>query len=127
MFQFHLVLALMFLLQAKHVAADFLYQPAWMYANKDMLGYWGGISHSLLHGIATFSILIFFCPIAIAMIISAVEIPLHYFIDWGKMNLSAYKTWTAATSENFWRLLGVDQWLHQMCYIGIVWIAGIWV
>jgi hypothetical protein len=45
---------------------------------------------------------------------------LHYHIDWAKMNINKQCGWKADTHEEFWWLLGVDQLLHALTYIGLV-------
>lgn len=46
-------LLLMFLLVTKHFFVDFLWQPEYEWKNKGTLGHWGGIRHSLKHGIVS--------------------------------------------------------------------------
>jgi hypothetical protein len=45
---------------------------------------------------------------------------IHYHIDWAKMNLNARMGWSANTHEQFWWLLGLDQYLHALTYIGLI-------
>ena len=45
---------------------------------------------------------------------------IHYHIDWAKMNLNARMGWGANTHEQFWWLLGLDQYLHALTYIGLI-------
>lgn len=37
------------------------------------------------------------------------------------MNLNRRLGWSPTTHEQFWWLLGLDQWLHNMTYAAIVW------
>jgi hypothetical protein len=48
------------------------------------------------------------------------EFILHYFIDYGKMNITKFKQWDANKNPEFWYLLGFDQFLHQLTYIAMV-------
>lgn len=106
-------------LLTKHFIVDFPLQPKWMYANKGTFGHPGGIAHATLHGFATLLILFAFAPVFVAFSVAIAETVAHYFIDWGKMNLNAKYGWGPLTSEKFWWLLGLDQWLHAMCYCSI--------
>lgn len=108
----------------KHFIVDFPLQPRWMYANKGTWGHPGGIAHAALHGAATSLILCAFAPAHIAFGIGFLESSAHYLIDWSKMNLNRKTGWGPLTSEYFWWLLGLDQWLHAMCYVAIVAIIG---
>jgi hypothetical protein len=45
---------------------------------------------------------------------------IHYHIDWAKMNLNARLGWGANTHEQFWWLLGLDQYLHALTYIVLI-------
>ena len=115
------MILLLFLLQLKHFIFDFLYQPPWQYKNKGTWGHWGGIVHSLQHAIPTFLILLIFLSGPYAACIATIEFIVHYCVDWSKMNLNSYMKWGPTTSENFWRLLGFDQLLHQLTYVFIIW------
>jgi hypothetical protein len=45
---------------------------------------------------------------------------IHYHIDWAKMNVNKKFNLGPTTSEWFWQTLGVDQLLHTLTYIGLV-------
>jgi len=123
------VFVLLVLLQAKHFLADFVFQPAWMYKNKGTFGHPGGIVHALVHGLATCAILALLpwqakmTSAGITLVICYIgmaEFAIHYIVDWGKVNWNNHYNWGPTTSENFWKLLGFDQLLHQWTYIFIV-------
>lgn len=119
------MLVLIALLLTKHLIIDYPLQPKWMYANKGTWGHPGGIVHALLHGGVTYIILGFWDgwqPINILffLILSLAEAVIHYVVDWGKMNIGAAMNWKPTNAEAFWWLLGLDQWLHNMCYVIIV-------
>jgi hypothetical protein len=117
------VILLMLLFQLKHFVFDFLYQPPWMYKNKGTYMHQGGLAHAGIHFLSTFVILLFFVAQPLAAVIAFTEFVLHYHIDWGKMNLNKMLGWSPTTSENFWRLLGFDQLLHQLTYVWIIWMV----
>lgn len=104
----------------KHFIVDFPLQPKWMYSNKGTFGHPGGIVHAVLHGVMTFVILIHFISIFNAFAVALAETVAHYLIDFSKMNINKYLNWGPTTHEEFWWLLGFDQWLHAMCYCCIV-------
>ena len=58
-----------------------------------------------------------------AIILALVEFLLHYHIDWAKMSLNRKMGWGATTHNEFWVLLGVDQLLHQLTYILLIFAA----
>lgn len=116
------IVLIFLLLQIKHLVFDFLFQPPWQYKNKGTFGHWGGIVHSLQHGVPTFLILLMFTVPWVSVLMALLEFSIHYLVDWSKMNLNAKMGWGPTTSENFWRLLGVDQFFHQLTYVGIVFL-----
>lgn len=107
------VLYLLLLFIVKHFVCDFLLQFPRHYLNKGRYWAWGGIEHALIHGVGTLLVL---NPVA-----ALVDMLVHYHIDWAKMNINRYYKLTPTNSENFWRLLGLDQTLHLLTYIGLVW------
>lgn len=113
------VMILMALLFTKHFVADFLYQPPYQWQNKGTYGHWGGIVHSGQHVILTFFILLIFTNPLVALLLAAAEFVIHYHMDWFKMNYNKRKGWGATTHNQFWILLGVDQLVHSLTYVGI--------
>lgn len=112
------MILLLTLLFIKHFVCDFLYQPPYMWQNKGTLGHWGGIAHSLFHAVVTALLLLYFAPSLIWL--SVVEFVIHYFTDYFKMNINKKYKWAANTHNEFWILLGVDQLIHSLTYVGIV-------
>lgn len=110
---------LIFLLTIKHFVFDFLYQPPYMWQNKGTYGHWGGIAHSGLHALATLGILLFFTTPFMAICLSILEFTIHYHMDWFKMNYNKRMGWSPSTHNQFWILLGIDQLIHSLTYIGI--------
>lgn len=113
-------LLLLTLLTLKHFVFDFLYQPPFQWQNKGTYGHIGGIVHSGQHAAASFVILLFFVAPLLAAAIVLAEFVIHYHMDWFKMNYNAKKGWTATTHNEFWVLLGVDQLVHSLTYVGMV-------
>ena len=114
------VLLLIFLLFTKHLIVDFPLQFPRHYLNKGKYMHLGGIEHAVLHGAGTALVVIWFAPPEVTLMISLVDALIHYHVDWAKMNLNAKLGYGPTTSEKFWWLLGLDQWLHAVTYIGLV-------
>jgi len=116
------VLVILLLLTIKHFVVDFLLQNKFQWSNKGTYGHLGGVLHAALHGIGTFLCLIFFVDYwGIAWILSLFDSVIHYHIDYCKMNINARMGWGPTTHEQFWWLLGLDQFLHSLTYLAIVW------
>lgn len=111
-------LVIIFLLLTKHYLVDFVLQTDYQIQNKGTYGHWGGIQHSLYHGIGTAAVLMFVSPgFLIWALLDAV---VHYHIDWAKIQINRRTGWTTADAR-FWWLLGFDQYLHAVTYIALVW------
>jgi hypothetical protein len=116
------VAAVLWLLTAlffKHFIVDFPLQWSYCYLNKGTYGHPGGLLHAGLHGVATFFVLLSFVSPALALTIGLGELIIHYHIDWAKMNINKKMGWGPTTHEQFWWLLGADQLLHALTYLGI--------
>jgi len=114
------VIAALGLLQVKHLLCDFFLQTPRQIAMKGRYGHPAGIGHAVLHAVATLPI--FFVlpaspPVALAII--AAECVLHYHIDWVKAVIGDRYGWTVR-DKDYWRGLGLDQFAHQITYLGIV-------
>jgi hypothetical protein len=63
-----------------------------------------------------------YAPLA-AYFLAAIDFFVHYHIDWAKMNINAKYGWKADSHPEFWYLLGLDQFLHAVTYIGLVYLV----
>lgn len=113
------VILILFLLFTKHFIVDFPLQKPYQWQNKGTYGHPGGLLHSGLHGWATYIILLFFVTWPTALIAGLADMFVHYHIDWAKMNLNKRMGWRADQHEEFWTLLGLDQYAHAVTYIVI--------
>lgn len=120
-----LLLAGLFL---KHFVCDFPLQAhPWFYTNKGTYGHPGGLAHAAIHGIGTAIVVAAFgFPLVLCFGMAMLDGVVHYHIDFVKMRLNAFLGLGPTTSEGFWILLGADQLLHSLTYIGIVAILGGW-
>ena len=114
------VLVVLFLLFTKHFILDFPLQTQYQLQHKGTYGHLGGILHSGLHGIGTWLSLVAFTPFAIWL--AFVDFVVHYHIDWAKMHLNRITGWTPNQNQ-FWWLLGLDQYLHAVTYIILVYFT----
>lgn len=114
------MMLLMTLLLVKHFIVDFPIQLPYQWMNKGTYGHFGGILHSLLHAIATGLILLAVGSAVYIPLVCLVEFHIHYHIDWAKMNLNKYFGLECNKHARFWDLVGIDQLLHNLTYIGIV-------
>jgi len=139
------MITLYFWFVLKHFIVDFPLQVPFMYKNKGIYGHIGGLVHAQFHGMATYIILL--CITHnwwTAFDLSALDFIIHYHVDWAKMNLNKFeftmsyvtkdttklivdkREWKPDTSEYFWWLLGLDQFLHYMTYMLIIYLAVNW-
>jgi hypothetical protein len=109
------------LLQIKHFVVDFLLQNKYQWSNKGTYGHPGGVLHSGLHGVGTYLCVSLFTRPDIALGLALIDWTIHYHIDWAKMQLNERLGLTPA-SPRFWVLLGLDQLLHQLTYVGILFL-----
>lgn len=116
------MITLLTLLFVKHFIVDFPLQKPYQWMNKGTYGHPGGILHSGLQGLFTFTILLFFVNIEYAFILGMTDAVVHYHVDWAKMNLNKKLGYTP-NDEKFWWLLGLDQLLHAFTYIWIVYVC----
>lgn len=115
------ILALLSLLQLKHLLIDWCWQPEYEWRNKGIYGHLGGVRHALKNAIGTGLCFMFFFPsVFIVLTVIIIDGLLHYHIDWAKMSINSKYNLGPLTSDNFWRLTGLDQFLHQVTYLGLI-------
>ena len=115
-----LILAAVAALQVKHLIFDFLLQRPYQFKNKGKYGHPGGILHAGLHALGTIPCLCILPPsfgVGVAIVVG--EFLLHYHIDWTKEQIERRLNLSTERSGHYF-LLGTDQLLHQLTYVGIV-------
>ena len=112
-------LILLTLLFTKHFIVDFPLQNSYQYLNKGTYLHPGGLLHSTLHALTTMLCFWWYAPLS-CIWLGLIDGVLHYHIDWAKMNLNKKLGYTPTTHEQFWWLLGLDQFLHALTYIWLV-------
>lgn len=116
-------IAIMFLLQTKHWFADFWIQTYEQTVKKGVYGDPIGISHTMEHVIGTLialtiASLFFTLSPAIILLCGLLDLIVHYHVDYVKMH---YGTKDNRTTR-FWREFGLDQFAHQLTYLGFVYL-----
>lgn len=122
------VLLLLILLQVKHLFADFFLQTPRMLSGRDVYLHLGRAEHAGLHAILSFvALMLIGSAVIFAAVICLLEWIVHYHIDWAKGRHSEIKQ-HGPSDSGYWRAFGVDQFLHQITYVAMVWtwanIAG---
>lgn len=106
------------LLEIKHFLFDFVFQTPYQLKNKGFYGHPGGLLHAGLHVGGTFlALLVIAPPLLLGAAILVAEFVLHYHIDWMKEYIGR-RTGNGDTAL-FWRMIGLDQLLHQLTYIAL--------
>ncbi len=118
-----LALGALLAFQIKHFLGDFVLQTAWQVRTKGIYGHVGGLVHSGIHILGTIPILIYLDVSAgAAAIILIGEFAVHYHMDWLKANIDRVYQW-GTQSQRYWILFGVDQLVHQLTYLAIVYVT----
>lgn len=119
-----LVLLLLFLLQVKHMFADYFMQTQRMLVDRSEYLHFGRLQHVTIHAIGSaiaFAVLLPH-PMFIFVIV-VIEAIVHYHIDWAKGRYSSSANLTPEDA-GYWRAIGADQAMHQITYIAM---AAAWV
>ena len=110
---------LLTLLFIKHFIIDFPLQTKYQWSNKGTYLHMGGVLHSWLHCLGTILCFVFFTDPFTAIMLGIGDGIIHYHIDYAKMRLNAKLGLGPTTHEEFWWLLGFDQLLHSLTYLGL--------
>jgi hypothetical protein len=119
----HAALAAITYLLVKHAIADFILQTDQIFRQKGSYGAPGGLWHALIHILLTAPVFLLFPgggPGLAAMLLAG-EFVVHYHIDWTKEQILRREGWTPK-DKYFWWALGIDQLLHALTYVAILWI-----
>jgi hypothetical protein len=119
----HAALAAITYLLVKHTLADFLLQTDRIFREKGRYGAPGGLQHALIHVLLTAPVFLLFPgdgP-ALGALLLAAEFFVHYHIDWAKEQIVKHEGWSPNDTV-FWWALGIDQLLHGLTYVAILWV-----
>ena len=115
------IFLLLALLGIKHFLADFVFQYDYMVRERGVYGAVGGVHHSLYHAVFTMFILLFVIGDAYLSIgLALADGVAHYHIDWAKQQLNRNLT---MKDDRWWTLMGLDQCLHYLTYVGIIYVV----
>lgn len=110
----YLLLALLFV---KHFLCDYPLQTPYMLRKVRPKGWFVPLtSHAFVHAFFTFCILLLFTDIVFAFLIFIAEFCAHWAIDYWK----AQRARAEFGSRQFWNYLGLDQMLHNLTYLAII-------
>nr|WP_237215637.1 DUF3307 domain-containing protein [Ruegeria lacuscaerulensis] len=115
------VFLMLCLLQIKHMFADYYLQTPKMLAGRGEYFHMGRAQHAAVHVVGSVLVfLLFGAPWAFILIIAALEWIVHFNIDFAKASYSDKKQ-LVPTQSAFWRAAGLDQCLHNLTYVAMVW------
>lgn len=115
------VLILMCLFQAKHMLADYFLQTKVMLDGREAYVHLGRFLHAGIH--AAGSLIVFLligAPVAFILPVVVMEWAVHFHIDWWKGRHTSEQNLTPQDAA-FWRACGMDQALHQLTYVAMIW------
>lgn len=114
--------ALVFMFQVKHLICDWLLQTSSQVQHKGIYADPVGLSHSIDHVIGTWLVIVLLAPALFqispwtTLLIALVDGLIHYHIDWIKMRFGCKDM----GQHKFWSQMGIDQFAHQITYLGII-------
>lgn len=115
------VLILLVLLEIKHMLADYFLQTQRMLSGRSEYLHFGRAQHAAVHAVGS---IIAFALIGTGwlfiLLIVLAEWVVHFHLDWAKARYSDIHSLNP-TQAAFWRAAGVDQAMHQLTYIVMVW------
>lgn len=103
----------------KHFLCDFVLQTTYQAENKGIYGHPAGLTHVAIHGLGSAPLLAMDAlPPGLVAAVIAVELVVHYHIDWFKQGLGTRMGWTP-DDQAYWIAFGADQFLHYLTYLGM--------
>ena len=111
-------------LEIKHFLADYALQTGWMIRGKSSLFHAGGYIHAAIHVAGTaFILLIAALPLGLIIWLVIAEFVVHFVLDFGKARIS--KNISSTNRPHlFWTLNGLDQLMHHLTYIAIIFVIA---
>lgn len=118
---FGAVFLMLCLLQIKHMFADFFLQTPKMLSGRGEYFHMGRAQHAGVHIVGSVIVfLLFGAPLTFILVIGALEWVVHFNIDFFKASYSDKKQ-LEPNQAAFWRAAGLDQCLHNLTYVAMVW------
>ncbi|MCF6232892.1 MAG: DUF3307 domain-containing protein [Rhodobacteraceae bacterium] len=115
------ILLLFSLLLIKHMFADYFLQTARMIAGRGTYLHMGRAQHAAIHALLSVPcFLVIGVGLPFVLILVAIEWVVHFHIDWAKARYSDARALHPGQAH-FWKAFGVDQTLHGLTYVAMVW------
>ncbi len=115
------VLILFCLLQIKHMFADYFLQTQRMLTGRAEYMHLGRAQHAAIHAIGSaVAFLLIGAPFPFVIAVCMSEWVVHFHIDWAKARHSQ-NSGLGPNDAGYWRAAGVDQAMHQLTYVAMVW------
>lgn len=115
------VLGLLFLLQTKHLFADFYLQTPRMLRDRGRYLHMGRVYHAGIHGAGSLiACVVMGVPFGLALTVALIEWAVHFHIDWAK-GVWSDRSGHGPDQAGYWRAFGFDQAMHQWTYLVMVW------
>ncbi|WP_371814399.1 DUF3307 domain-containing protein [Ruegeria sp. HKCCA4812] len=109
------------LLLIKHMFADYYLQTPKMLSGRGEYLHLGRAQHAAVHVVGSVVVfLVFGAPLSFILIVGALEWFIHFNIDFIKASYSDKKR-LEPTQPAFWRAAGLDQLMHNLTYVAMVW------
>lgn len=115
------ILVLFCLLQIKHMFADYFLQTPRMLSGRGTYLHMGRAQHAGAHALLSIPVfLVVGADYGFIVALVLAEWLVHFHLDWAKARYSELRA-LKPTQARFWHAFGVDQALHQLTYIAMVW------
>ncbi|WP_298836641.1 DUF3307 domain-containing protein [uncultured Roseobacter sp.] len=116
------LLVLLCLLQIKHMLGDYFLQTRMMLDGRDQYAHFGRFLHAGIHAAGSLiAFIVIGAPLGFVIPLVLAEWVVHFHIDWWKGRHTSDQNLTPADA-GYWRASGVDQALHQLTYIAMIWV-----
>ncbi|MEP0960779.1 MAG: DUF3307 domain-containing protein [Roseobacter sp.] len=115
------LLLLLILFQVKHMFADFFLQTRIMLDGRETYIHLGRFLHAGVHAVGS-GLALSFVGSSLMFVFSVMifEWVAHFHIDWWKGRYTEDRKLTPDDAA-FWRATGMDQALHQVTYVVMIW------
>lgn len=121
------LLGLLCLFQIKHMLADYFLQTKIMLDGRDAYIHLGRFLHAGVHALGSvIAFGIMGAPLVFVVPVVLLEWAVHFHIDWWKGRHTSGQNLTPQDAA-YWRALGVDQALHQLTYLAMIWLWVSWI
>jgi len=107
-----------------------------MFLNKGKYGHLGGIAHAGIQALGSAPVFLWcttwlhwwpegmwhgLTELQMVGALIVFEFFVHYHMDWFKVWYQTRKGWLPHTSPQYWNLLGIDQLVHYLTYVAMLW------